>query len=282
MKESVLGFSCKGEPLVGILAEPVGATSELGVVIVVGGPQYRAGSHRQFTLLARHLAAHGHATLRFDYRSMGDSPGETRDFLAAQDDIEAAIQALMNARPAVRKIALWGLCDGASAILMYLEATRDPRVEGVALLNPWVRSAATLARTHVKHYYWNRLRDKGFWSKLLRGGVGLTAVRTLGQNLKLAGSRRQASGPSRFQDRMADGLRHFQGRTLLVLSGDDYVAREFGLHTQESPAWSGLLQDARISRHELTDADHTFSDLRQTAAVETITLNWLTTLRKSQ
>lgn len=60
MKESTLSFDCQGERLVGILAEPVtGEPAEVGVVIVVGGPQYRAGSHRQFTLLARHFAAHG-------------------------------------------------------------------------------------------------------------------------------------------------------------------------------------------------------------------------------
>ena len=69
-KESVLSFVCEGEPLVGILAEPDGTPAEVGVVIIVGGPQYRAGSHRQFTLLARHLAARGFAVLRFDYRSM--------------------------------------------------------------------------------------------------------------------------------------------------------------------------------------------------------------------
>ena len=38
------------------------------MVIVVGGPQYRAGSHRQFTLLARHIAAAGYPVLRFDAR----------------------------------------------------------------------------------------------------------------------------------------------------------------------------------------------------------------------
>ena len=140
MRESVLGFACEGEPLIGILAEPSdGAVADVGVLIIVGGPQYRVGSHRQFTLLARHLAANGFAALRFDYRSMGDSPGETRDFLAVDADIAAAIDALLAARPALKRVALWGLCDAASAALLYLDSTRDPRVAGVALLNPWAR-----------------------------------------------------------------------------------------------------------------------------------------------
>lgn len=277
-KESVLGFSCEGEPLVGILAEPAaGAPAEVGVVIVVGGPQYRAGSHRQFTLLARHLAAHGFAALRFDYRSMGDSGGAPRDFLGVNADVGAAIDALQAARPGVKRVVLWGLCDAASAALLYLEAGRDDRVAGVVLLNPWVRSAASLAQAHVKHYYWRRLREPSFWLKLLRGGVGGKAIAALARNLKLArGAGGSPSADARsFQDRMAAGLRDFDRPALLILSGDDYTAREFSLHAESSPAWRGLLDAGRVQRHDLPQADHTFSDPAQSAEVENATLNWL-------
>ena len=276
-KESVLNFACEGERLVGILAEPSDAPpAEVGVLIVVGGPQYRAGSHRQFTLLARHLAANGFVALRFDYRSMGDSAGETRDFQSVDADIAAAIDALLKARPSLKRVALWGLCDAASAALLYLDSTRDPRIAGVALLNPWARSAATLAQTHVKHYYWRRLREKAFWLKLLRGGVGLTALRTLGGNLRLARGHGNAAADSRcFQDRMAAGLLGFNGATLLILSGDDYTAREFLLHAEASTAWAAPLSNPRLQREALPEADHTFSDLGQAARVEMLSLNWL-------
>jgi exosortase A-associated hydrolase 1 len=283
VKESVLSFDCEGERLVGILAEPAAsAPAEVGVVIVVGGPQYRAGSHRQFTLLARHLAANRFAALRFDYRSMGDSPGETRDFLGVDADIAAAIDALLAARPAVKRVALWGLCDAASAALLYLDSTRDPRVAGVALLNPWVRSAETLAQTHVKHYYWRRLREKAFWLKLLRGGVGLTALRGLGSNLRLARGAGQAKSDSRsFQDRMAAGLRGFGGSLLLILSGDDYTAREFEAHCGRAAAWAPLREAAAACTRRLAQADHTFSDAAQAREVEALTLNWLDEVRRS-
>lgn len=278
MKEAVLDIRCQGEPLVGILAEPAGPAAEVGVLILVGGPQYRAGSHRQFTLLARHLAGHGFAALRFDYRGMGDSPGEARDFLAVDDDIAAAIDALMAARPALRRVVLWGLCDAASAALMYLDARRDPRVAGVALANPWVRSAATLAQTHVKHYYGRRLREKEFWLKLLRGGVGLQALRGLAGNLRLArGAARARPDARSFQDRMASGLRGFDGPVLLVLSGDDYTAREFADWAATAPAWQGLLGRETVARHDMATADHTFSSLADQDAQAQLCLDWLKT-----
>lgn len=283
MKESVLGIACEGLPLVGILAEPEGAPADVGVVIIVGGPQYRAGSHRQFTLLARHLASSGFAALRFDYRSMGDSPGEARDFLGVDADIAAAIDALLVARPAIKRIVLWGLCDAASAALLYVESRRDLRVAGLCLLNPWVRSAATLAQAHVKHYYWQRLREKQFWLKLLRGGVGIQALRTLSSNLRLARRSGEAADARSFQDRMSAGLRGFSGPVLLLLSGDDYTAREFSLHAQSSPAWRGLLQASPALQQELLEqADHTFSNLRHAASVEAITRNWLNTVAEQR
>lgn len=70
VQEHALAFACNDSWLYGILSIPEN-TSSRGVLVVVGGPQYRAGSHRQFTLLARDLAAYGVPVLRFDCRGMG-------------------------------------------------------------------------------------------------------------------------------------------------------------------------------------------------------------------
>jgi len=52
--ERFLTFDCDGDACIGVLATGrAPGAARTGVVIVVGGPQYRVGSHRQFTLLAR-------------------------------------------------------------------------------------------------------------------------------------------------------------------------------------------------------------------------------------
>jgi exosortase A-associated hydrolase 1 len=270
-------FSCAGEQLLGIAACPE-LPVDCGVLIIVGGPQYRVGSHRQFLLLARRLAAEGYPSLRFDYRGMGDSGGAMRDFEHVADDIGAAIDAFQRACPAVKRVVLWGLCDAASAALLYVQAGGDPRVTGLVLLNPWVRSEASLAQTHIKHYYGQRLMQREFWLKLLSGKMQvLKSVRGLLTTAQQARSGRvQASNESRsFQDRMAAGLRQFPGRVLLILSGQDYTAKEFLEFAGLNTAWSGLIEASRVSRVDVANADHTFSAAAQRSAVENETLAWL-------
>ncbi len=283
-RETVLPIDCHGQTLPGILAQPAAATSPcagIAVLIVVGGPQYRVGSHRQFVSLARQLASAGVPTLRFDVRGMGDAAGEIRSFDALDDDIAAALDTLLATQPAGTRAALWGLCDGAAASLLYLDRRRDPRVVGVALLNPWVRSPATLARTQVKHYYAQRLLQPGFWAKLMRGGVGVGALSGLWQSLRTAqrggnGDALDAALP--FQHRMARQWQRFDGHILLLLSGKDYTAREFEEAVATDPAWQGAMQHIRLRRVDLPDADHTLSDEAGRAACEFATLRWVQVL----
>jgi exosortase A-associated hydrolase 1 len=252
--EAVIPMSCAGERLVGVLHRP-DTPGDVGVVIVVGGPQYRAGSHRQFTLLARDLARHGHAVLRFDARGMGDSGGDYPGFEHLGPDIAAAVDALHAAIPGLRGVVLWGLCDAASAALMY--AHRDRRVLGMVLLNPWVRSEATLARTYLRHYYVARLFSRDFWAKLLSGR--LATGRVLGD---LAGNVRSGttSAPAAggFVAQMREGLASYAGPVLIVLSGNDYTAAEF-TSVAEGPEWQRALGRSGVTRHTIASANHTFS-----------------------
>jgi uncharacterized protein len=275
--EVPLAFACNGESLVGILHLP-DRPRRIGVVIVVGGPQYRVGSHRQFTLLARYLAERGYAVLRFDCRGMGDSGGEFPGFEGISADIAAAVDLLFRQTTGVEQVALWGLCDAASAALMY--ASGDRRVAGMALLNPWVRSDATLAKTYLRHYYLARLMSREFWSKLFAGE--LRAGRVVGD---LAGNIRAGTGPSAqpqrqdFVSRMRHGLENFGRPVLIVLSGNDITAAEFA-GVAESTDWRHLLQRPGITRHGIAEANHTFSTAAWRDEVAGLTAGWLDALEK--
>ncbi|MBK9234584.1 MAG: hydrolase 1, exosortase A system-associated [Rhodoferax sp.] len=272
-------FDVAGESLVGVLSRPA-TKCDTALLIVVGGPQYRAGSHRQFVDLARSVAAAGHAVLRFDHRGMGDSGGAMRSFEQISDDIAAAIDLLFKQLPGLRRVVLWGLCDGASAALIYCQATNDQRVGGLCVVNPWVRSAQTLARTHVKHYYLQRLREPAFWRKVLSGGVAWTALRGLFGSLRTsrATARVDATQQAPFQLRMADAWHDTSRPILLLLSGRDYTAREFIEAVRTEPAWAGALERSELSQHMLEEADHTFSDRAHQQAIEALTCEWLAAL----
>jgi exosortase A-associated hydrolase 1 len=274
--EEVTLFECAADTLVGILARPE-KPARTGLVVIVGGPQYRTGSHRQFVLLSRSLAAAGYAVLRFDYRGMGDSTGESRDFLTIKDDIEAAINALQQSIPSIKRVSLWGLCDGASAALLYCGQTHDPRVSGLCLLNPWVRSEVSLARTHIKHYYAQRLLQKEFWRKLVNGEISLGAINDLSQSIRLSasGSGWLNSSEQPFQNHMAMAWNRFHGKILLILSTGDLVAKEFREVAQTDPAWRGALARGNLQRHELNDVDHTFSSAASRKLAETSSIDWL-------
>ncbi|MBI4696622.1 MAG: hydrolase 1, exosortase A system-associated [Gammaproteobacteria bacterium] len=270
--ERAFWIACRDDAMAAILhAGAAGAV--LGVVIVVGGPQYRVGSHRQFLLLARRLAAAGYPVLRFDYRGMGDSSGASRDFEHVDEDIRAAVDALV-AASGVARVALWGLCDGASAALMY--AATDPRVAGVIGLNPWVHSAQGEAQARIRGYYLERLANREFWGKVLRFEFDWReSLRSLfGYARAAAGRRDESGGTQSFLARMEQGLARFGGRFHVALSGNDFTADEFRLLLKSSSAWSGLAA-RKITLAELPGANHTFASREWRGWVEERTLDWL-------
>jgi exosortase A-associated hydrolase 1 len=271
-------FDCGGDYLVGCVhharADRSTARDATGVVIIVGGPQYRAGSHRQYVHLARTLAAAGWPVLRFDVRGMGDSSGAQRNLMHITADIGAAVDELQRRAPGVERVVLWGLCGGASAALLYLHDRADRRISGLCLANPWVRTGQTEARTQLRHYYGARLRQREFWQKLLRGGVGLKAVRDLAGSV----SRARQPEPARdgdYRDRMLSAWKAFGGPTLVLLSAEDYTAREFADYVDEHPGWRARAARSDVQRTTLEGADHTCSSAALRADLERATLDWL-------
>lgn len=286
--EQVVRFGCEGEVLFGITHLPK-QSSQRGVLVVVGGPQYRIGSHRQFVLLARELAQQGVPVMRFDGRGMGDSTGAAPHFAEASADIRAAIEAFFQQSTGLREVVLWGLCDGASAAALY--AHQDSRVTGIVMVNPWVRTESGLAKTYFRHYYLQRLLSPGLWRKIAKGefsvraaGVSLwsNVLTALGVSRAGVDSDAQQEGvdvTASLPDRLLASLRQFKGEVLIILSGNDLTAAEFASLLQQ-PDWRALLVSSRVERREIQGANHTYAKREWRDQVAKWTANFVRQLPK--
>ncbi len=286
-KESACSFLCHDSWLYGIISMPKQAiTSTKGVLIIVGGPQYRVGSHRQFTLLARHLAAKGIPVMRFDTRGMGDSEGEIRTFEEIDEDLNCAINQFFLEISSLQEIVIWGLCDAATAALFY--AHHDKRVTGLVLLNPWVRTEYSVVKTYLKHYYYNRFTDRELWKKVYSGDFNYIAtIRPLlrliynsliNKNKPISFKQNisnQITNDSPLPERMFNGLNRFKGKVLLITCGDDFTAQEFMDLIKESKKWQKLLESSSTEQFHLPNANHTFSRREWRDQVFNWTYDWI-------
>lgn len=272
--EQPLLFQCNGDELIGILHHS-SRKSVRGVVLIVGGPQYRVGSHRQFVTLARELAASGVSVLRFDYRGMGDSEGKFVGFDGVSQDIRAAIDEFQRQCPEVKEYILWGLCDAATASSFY--ACQDPRVNGLVLLNPWVRSEQGEAKAFIKHYYLQRFFSKGFWRKVFHGSFNPgRSFDVLLEKFRAARTEDgAASSAEPLVDRMCVSLSDFVGEVLIILSGNDLTAAEFKDSISSSKGFQDLIDSKAFSIFEMPDSDHTFSKYKWKDRVAQETVRWI-------
>ncbi len=295
-------FQGKEGSLVGILTRnPEAESGETGVLIVVGGPQNRVGSHRQFVYLSRALAKAGIPSFRFDYSGMGDGEGELSDYLSSSDDILTAIDIFTSDCEGIKEVVLWGLCDAASAALLFMQKHADPRVTGLVLLNPWVRLEKNKADTIVRHYYLKRLTDPQLWKKVLKPNkaIMLSAfafLKTLTQVAKqkiqsliptLNGSSTSAGGSTEIQftnenyvSHMYRGLKGFEGAVLFILSEFDMTADEFRDLLKWDASWKAVLGESGSKVSTVKGANHTFSSSEWRSEVESLTSDFVLDLVK--
>jgi len=263
-EEVPVAFECGGEALIGVAHVPAVPGRRGVVAIVAGGPQYRGGCCRQLVTMGRALAARGIPVMRFDYRGLGDGSGDYRGFEHIGEDMAAAIDSFRRLVPAVEEIVLWGGCDAASAALIH--GPGNPRVVGMVLGNPWVHSEQTEAQVLVRHYYWQRVREKAFWMKLLSLRLNpfaklLSLLRALRQSRNRDGGQEAPAGDAPFPQRMLAGLTRFRGRILLLMSGLSLVSKEFDQLVAGSPGWQRAMANLDVARVDFPEADQAFSTI---------------------
>lgn len=182
---------------------------------------------------------------------------------------------------------LWGLCDGASAALFY--AYQDQRVNGLVLLNPWVFTEQSAAKTYLKHYYVKRAVSKDFWRKVLFLKLNyVSSVISLWQILRQAASKTltpktqykmvKVDGQLPLPIRMRECLMQFKYPVLLILSGRDLTADEFKETVKADTEWQSLLNNPQLTRRDFAEADHTFSSAAWQNQIAEWTSDWIKAL----
>jgi pimeloyl-ACP methyl ester carboxylesterase len=182
--ETPLRFGDGGR-LFGVLCQPEHHVASEVVLVVNAGRDPHPGPGRFNVELARVLARHGIASLRFDFAGLGDSlgpPGEESKMSSLFDldrtaDVSAAIDALL--RMGFRNFAAYGLCAGAYHAMV--AAVADSRLSKLLLVNmPLLAWSSGESIDFIRHknmplsYFLTELAKLRSWSiarhKILKSG----------------------------------------------------------------------------------------------------------------
>ena len=241
LEQRALRFSSGRNALIGIVDVPERPLVR-GLLVLADSRQYRTGSHRQFTLLARLLAGRGVAVMRFDRSGAGDSEGRESE-RSDDSDLAAAMKEFFIHVPEMKESVILAAGDATRAAALY--AAGDARVTGLALFNPELpplESGTTGALRYI-----HRLAPK-----LLRR--------------RLPGLR--GAPPPALPPELASAFDAYDGHILLVLgSADPAFERTARLLERRR---------AHCRRVEIAGADVGFSRSDWREAVAAASTSWLT------
>jgi exosortase A-associated hydrolase 1 len=235
MSRQHLSFTCEGETLV---ATTDIASGPVGLLLVSGGNETRAGAFSGQSGLAARLAAAGYPVLRFDRRGVGDSTGENAGFTGSGPDIAAALQLFRAAQPQIRRVVAFGNCDAASALIVNGGAGCD----ALALANPWTFDQAQQDApdsASIRQRYAAKLKNPAEVWRLVTGKV---SIAKLARGLVRAAKAPEAAGP--LVQAMRQGLAGYSGPVCFLIADNDRTARAFMQAMPETQASWDICADA--------------------------------------
>lgn len=212
-------FECEGAQLVATLDE---GEAKTGLLLLTGGNEIRSGAFSGQARLAARIASAGHPVMRFDRRGTGDSEGANGEFRSSGPDIAAALAAFRSACPHVTRIAGFGNCDAASALML----AREKGLYALILSNPWTfeeDGESTEAPPEVvRDHYRKRLTDPAAIKRLLTGKVSIGKLVS-----SLFSALRPATPPSSLAQDMAAGIAGFEGPVSFLIAERDRTGKAF-------------------------------------------------------
>jgi hypothetical protein len=275
MREKAVQFG-KTASLVGVLTEPLPGAALAGAPAVVwldSGILHRVGACRLYVRIARRLAEHGIASLRFDFSGLGDSE-QRRDTLRFEEsaivETREAMDWLAQTR-GTREFVLAGLCSGAD--MAHETARIDERVVGLGMLDGW----AYRTRRAVLLHYARRMLDPSAWAaraRIMLGGSrpgSETLASQEGADFEIPKYVREYPP----HERVREDLARFMGRGLRMLQvfsgGQDYL---YNYRDQYADSFRGVAFGDQLQVEYLADADHIFTGLEHQKAVIAMFERW--------
>jgi dienelactone hydrolase len=265
--------------LVGVISPPARRDGTApGILFINSGIIHRVGANRIYVRLARALAAHGAATLRFDLSGIGDSnqPADqldgTRNEIAQRDILDAL--AMLQAEGAGPLIVA-GLCSGADDSLTAI--ARYPTVRGAVLLDP---HAFRTARYFWAYYGPKLVRPSAWWSAITGQSKAVaTLARDAGARLARLSSPTAATvaneygSPSRAQYlAMLQGLLGRGASLLYVFTGG--LPERYAYEEQFFDAFHGYDLRRRVTLEYMPTADHIFTGEAIQQRLERVVVGW--------
>ena len=262
-----LPIACAGCQLAATLDRPDdGTPATSGLLLITGGTEIRCGAWGGQAQLAARLAAAGHPVLRFDRRGVGDSEGQDPGFTGSAPDIAAASAALRKACPELKRVVIWGNCDGASALMLAEGAGADALI----LSNPWTfeempapngdgdgnGNGAPMPPQALRAHYLQRLANPAAILRLLAGKVSPRALVA-----SLLASLRPAPQPTSLARDIAAGLARFPGPATILLASRDRTAQAFLASWEKADPRLRHCRDASHSFVESTARDWLFHEI---------------------
>jgi pimeloyl-ACP methyl ester carboxylesterase len=271
-------------PLVGIVTEarpdvtPGGSDGRTACILLNAGLIHRVGPHRLYVRIARHLASIGYPTLRFDLSNRGDSDArhDGMSFLESSlVETRSAMDALQKTVGADRFVLI-GICSGAVNALQV--ATHDPRVVGAVAIDA---PAYPTWQYHLR-YYARRLRNPQTWRNTFAGRNkvgrwllrrGTAVVRQRQEEDEFGNVYGDIAMPSRSESESR--LRQIVDRgakMIFIYSG----VPAYNYRNQFRDAFPRVMKQGAIRVEYMSDADHTFTRLRNQEHLLSVISRWVT------
>lgn len=260
--------------LVGTFTEPDATPARRAGVMVLltnAGVISRSGPHRINVRLARHFAAAGLRSLRWDMSGLGDS-ARPRSTLPMREQFIADTRAAMDEaqrRYNISRFVMIGFCSGAE--VAYYTALRDERLVGVALFDLFVYPTWKTQMIRIGL----RIRRHGVFSAARRLAAAL--IRHIAQRRPAAPAGQEEEPTSTTPPREEFAARlselHARGTRTLILFSGEIERHNYAEQFRDIFHRFGIVQ--KVDYAYLRECDHVFTTAEGQQALISTTARWM-------